>query len=1213
MPYRLKYLELLGYKTFATRTTIAFSHSVTAIVGPNGSGKSNVADSIRWVLGEQSYSLLRGKKTEDMIFTGSELRPRSGMASATITFDNSDNWLPIDYSEVAVTRRAYRDGQNEYLINGQKVRLRDVSELLAQTGLAERTYTVIGQGLVDTALAIRPEERRRLFEEAAGIGLHRSRREESLKRLDTTRRNLERVQDILSELQPRLRSLERQAKRVQEYEQIKSDLKVLLRDWYGYHWHRSQLEVSEAKELARVQEQSLENARLDQSQINEQLNILRNQVREIRIGLNTWHHELSLLHKEYEEANRSIAVTDEREKYLSEMLNNLNTEIARVNEEILLSGVKLDASQTELARVEGELIEAKGQREIAVKNLTQQQSRRSSIDNEFRDARQKLSGLNNQVYQLQARLAERKAQVERFVRSVETIDNGLKKNRQDQTVTSNQLSLSEKGLIAQKNKLIEAENSVQEHRSRQIKNQSEKQKSLEQRGEISTRLAKLEAQLKVLHQAESSLTGYAEGTRKLIDAAQKSRLAGTRGVISRFLDVPEELETAISAALGEFIDAVILDDQPDVALDILLSSNNRGVLLPIKNIQDSPHLSTLPNIDGIIGLATDLCKTSEEFSFTVNLLLGNVVIVKNREAARQLFIEFKENQTSQRNLRRPIRIITLQGEVFFSDGPVVFSGKGLENKTILGRTRQIRELESGIDKAKEEMSGINTVIDGLEKEGKELVHQGDSINQVVRLVHREEETLIQSHNKIYQNLESINRQLAWQEDQLVKTRQELIEAEADVRKIGIDLTKKETESHQEQIALKSISDRLAEVSLDEFQEIVSLWNTNLAVSAKAIEAVNNRLNDLQSTVQAQNNNKVAIETRIKESTRSLLNLTGQRIHLREAQALIQEKINSVQKRIDPAEEEIESLETDLVQFENKEQTARQVLGVMESHVAQTRSGVARRQETLDTLRRRIEEDFGLVNFEYAEDVSGPTPLPLEGMVELLPKISQLSPEIDEAIKRQRAQLRRIGPVNLELLSEYNEVQTRYKFLNEQVSDLEKAELDIRKVIQELDLVMQKEFRKTFDQVALVFKEYFTRLFGGGSARLILTDPDDLTDTGVEIEARLPGRRTQGLSLLSGGERSLTAVALVFALLKVSPTPFCLLDEVDAMLDEANVHRFRDLLKELSQNTQFVIVTHNRNTVQVAEFIYGVTLGRDLASQVLSLKLEEVSKLVGDEP
>jgi chromosome segregation protein len=245
-------------------------------------------------------------------------------------------------------------------------------------------------------------------------------------------------------------------------------------------------------------------------------------------------------------------------------------------------------------------------------------------------------------------------------------------------------------------------------------------------------------------------------------------------------------------------------------------------------------------------------------------------------------------------------------------------------------------------------------------------------------------------------------------------------------------------------------------------------------------------------------------------------------------------------------------------------------------------------------------------------MSGPTPLPLEGMVEKLPNIKQLSPEIEEAIKRQRAQLRRIGLVNPEVLEEYNEVQGRFNFLTEQVADLEKADFDIRKVIQDLDLLMQNEFRQVFDQVAVVFREYFSRLFGGGSARLILTDPEDLTETGVEIEARLPGRRMQGLSLLSGGERSLTAVALVFALLKVSPTPFCLLDEVDAMLDEANVHRFRELLKELSQNTQFVIVTHNRNTVQVADYIFGVTLGRDLASQVLSLRLDEISKVVGEE-
>jgi chromosome segregation protein len=312
MSLRLKSLELNGYKTFATKTLFEFSGDITAVVGPNGSGKSNIADALRWVLGEQSYSLLRARKTDDMIFSGSETRSRAGMASATVTFDNSDGWLPIDFSEVSVTRRAYRDGQNEYLINNQRVRLREVTELLSKSGLSERTYTVIGQGLVDTALSLKPEERRRLFEEAAGIGLYRTRKEQALRRLDTTKRNLERVQDILAELEPRLKSLERQAKRAREHVQIRQDLEVILKEWYGYHWHHRQKELLETRSFARKQEAALETSRQTQSELNQSLNEVRSKVNGLRSRLNSWHRQLAQIHLNREETSKDLAVSAER-------------------------------------------------------------------------------------------------------------------------------------------------------------------------------------------------------------------------------------------------------------------------------------------------------------------------------------------------------------------------------------------------------------------------------------------------------------------------------------------------------------------------------------------------------------------------------------------------------------------------------------------------------------------------------------------------------------------------------------------------------------------------------------------------------------------------------------------------------------------------------------------------------------------------------------
>lgn len=1207
MPSRLKFLELQGYKTFASKVEFAFSESVTAIVGPNGSGKSNVADSIRWVLGEQSYSLLRGKKTEDMIYTGSELRPRAGMASATITFDNSDNWLPIDFGEVAVTRRAYRDGQNEYLINGQRVRLKDVSELLANSGLAERTYTVIGQGLVDTALAIRPEERRRLFEEAAGIGLHRSRKEEALRRLESTRRNLERVEDILSELQPRLKSLERQARRVQEYEQIKADLKILLRDWYGYHWHRAQVDVSEAKELVRIQELSVDKARQDQTEVNNQLGLIRDQVREVRNLLNSNHLELSQLHRKFEENNKSIAVLEERERSQIEAQINSSKEIIRFDEEISYLKDRLDASINELDSFKTDFTEASSRRKSAVDELMTQQMKRSVIEQEARKVQQELSTLTNQQFQLKTGLANRIAQIGGLEKSIQSIENGLLKNRNERTQILDQLSLTEQALKEQRQKLRKAEEEVQSHRKKQNESVALKQKTIETRGEIQTHLAQLEAQNKVLQQAENTYVGYTQGTKELLCASQKSPQNEIRGALSQFLELPVEIEIAIAAVLGDYTDAVLIENQPDHALDILMATNQRGCILPLELIQTSNARIGLPEMDGVIGIASELCKTAQEFIPVMDLLLGNVVIVEDRNTAKKMYNKLRNHHSNDQ-----IRIVTLQGEVFHLDGPIRSIGKGRENKSVLGRPRQIRELEMGIASDQKSLGEIKEKIINLELDAKKMSQLSDELFQVVRSVNRSIDNHVQTQNKANQNLEVISRQISWQDEQLKKNQEEMNLALSDQEKTNENLRLVDENIEKTKSRNKQIVAQLTEVTLDEFQENVSRWTTNLAVAERAIESAKKRSEDLRTTYETRIRQKTTLEERIQEFTRSLGTVEHEKQHYKDIEKQIHNQIEIVQGIIDPYELQIAELEKQLEKLEKKEQVARQSLAVVESQAVQVRNGFVRRQEALDSLRRRIEDDFGLVNFEYTEDVSGPTPLPFDGMVEQLPNINQLSSEIEEAIKRQRAQIRRIGPVNPEVLTEFKEVQSRFLFLTEQIADLQAADLDIRKVIQELDVLMQKEFRNTFNQVALVFKEYFTRLFGGGSARLILTNPEDLTESGVEIEARLPGRRTQGLSLLSGGERSLTAVALVFALLKVSPTPFCLLDEVDAMLDEANVHRFRELLKELSLNTQFVIVTHNRNTVQVADYIYGVTLGRDLASQVLSLKLDEVARLVGEE-
>ena len=422
---RLKSLELHGYKTFASRTLFEFPGNITAIVGPNGSGKSNIADALRWVLGEQSYSLLRGRKTEDMIFSGSEQRQRASMASAAITFDNDDGWLPIDYSEVLLARRAYRDGQNEYVLNGQRVRLKEISELLAQSGLAERTYTVIGQGLVDAALALKPEERRRFFEEAAGIGLYRSRRDEAITRLDTTRRNLERVMDIIGELEPRLKSLERQASRAIEFDRIKADLQLLLRDWYGYHWHKLQGDVTHAREVLHVQEQKLDQAQSKFEEIDGRVKALREQLTGVRTRLNAWHNQSAEVHNSREKVNRALAVLDERQRALVEQQATLQQDLARVEEEEHLHRDRLTVMEAERERLQAELEDSEAQAEKVRQALAEREGSRGKMEKNARELRRQLLTNETQQVQFKAHMAELKSRLDSLRKNLENTQSAM--------------------------------------------------------------------------------------------------------------------------------------------------------------------------------------------------------------------------------------------------------------------------------------------------------------------------------------------------------------------------------------------------------------------------------------------------------------------------------------------------------------------------------------------------------------------------------------------------------------------------------------------------------------------------------------------------------------------------------------------------------------------------------------------------------------------
>ena len=1196
MTSRLKSLELQGYKTFASKTNFEFPGKITAVVGPNGSGKSNIADAVRWVLGEQSFRLLRGRKTEDMIFAGSEGRSRAGMASSTITFNNEDGWLPIDYSEVTVTRRAYRDGQNEYLLNGQRIRLRDIQELLAQSGLAERTYTLIGQGLVDSALSIRPDERRKFFEEAAGIGLYRSRREESLNRLDQTRHNLERVTDILSELEPRLRSLERQSRRYLEYKTLQADLQVLLRIWYGYHWNNAQKDLTTTKQVLHEREVILGSAKEQYKKLDQNLMKIRSQISTKREELNYLHNESSTFHLELEKMMRDLAVLEERKRSLTDQEYHQNYDSMRLEEEIKSKEINLVSLEEDLKKLSNDVLEAKTNYKTSQSKLDERVSARNKVENELHNLRRNLVEEETKSVQSKAKLNELNDRINNYEQSLMKLNQEKIDVENEHDTKRNEFEETKKDLIKVENELADLINNLDkfENEKKKIENEIQiKNKNLQQ---IITEEIKTTAQLNAVEEAESSLSGYNQGAKNLINAAKNGTLTTKVKTLNEIIKVQKDMELPISAALGEFIDSILIQSQinsNEVIHFLSKEEQGRAILLPVDTVKDTV-VAVNKKMDGFIGNAIDFLDFDNKYKSVIECLLGNTLVFDNQKNAIKAI----------NGIPLAVRIVTLSGEIFQGNG-VIIAGKETKS-SILSRPRLKQEISDSLNIVRGKITGLQNEIETYEKKLVDLNTEDENLRFETKKV----EQILGQKQKLFNqfnlDVEKLDQRRVWIINQ-IKT----IENQLEQSSLLVESTKNLLAELEKRITTrrKEIENRkldLNQLPLDDMQSEVGHWKTNYAVVERALNEAEKRYQENKANIDQDKRRFQSLSRRLEDFKNTSIEIDEEKAMMRVAEEDLQAKIENIREKIIPADVELKELEKKSDRYQEELNAVQQTVTNAERFVTQAQLDYSRNKDVLDNLRRRIEEDFGLVSFEYSSSISGPTPLPFDGLVENLPIVNEIEANLEENINRQRAQMRRIGPINPEAEEEYISVKERYEFLTAQVDDLKKADQDLRQVISELDELMQREFRKTFDAVAIEFKDLFTRLFGGGSAKLYLTDEDNFNNTGIEIEARLPGRREQGLSLLSGGERSLTAVALIFSLLRVSPTPFCVLDEVDAALDESNVGRFCDLLKELSETIQFIVITHNRNTVQVADVIYGITMGRDSASQTISLKLDEVS-------
>ncbi|MBU6351277.1 MAG: chromosome segregation protein SMC [Chloroflexi bacterium] len=1193
---RIKQVSIQGFKTFARRTDFVFDLGITAVVGPNGSGKSNIVDAVRWCLGEQSFSLLRSRKSSDVIFSGSDKKARLNLAEVTLTLDNSAGKIPVDYSEVEITRRAYRDGDNEYLLNGQRVRLQDVVELLAQTGLGKRTYSVIGQGLIDRALSMAPEERRSLFEEAAGISGYQLKRGSTVRRLEATEQNLVRVRDILAELGPRLSVLRRQAERAQEREQIVRDLQRLLYDWYGYRWQTMSQQLQQQQGWAEVQRAEVGARQAELDRVGAAIADLRQLQTERRLQLGKLHAQSSECHRRAEGVGRTLAVAQEGLRQLQARREDAERELVP----LALQQAALDERLAELHRAEAERVVECRERLQAVDLLQGEVARLQQERNRLLAEQAELRRVLSQRQQQKAELASRLQQIEERWGEV-VVEQGQQAQAlqgAEQAVQSAEAALkeAEQSVLAVEQEGLLAQQRLGELEAGAAGVRQELQVAEQGRQGADRLLDRLQTRQDLLQRLNRDGAGYGNGVRAVLQAQSSGRLRGVIGTVASQLRVPAHLEKAIESALGGALQNLVMASWETAAQAIAFLKEQRGgraTFLPLDRLHVQPAIPA-PRRAGILGNAVDLVEYAGRVEEAAQQLLNRIWVAEDLAAARAALDELRGGA-------RPT-VVTLEGEIVRPGGALSGGSEGgRQDDSLLARERDLRQLPAQIAQASESLhqwaASCASFALQIEEQRLAAVRQ----QQLLADLARRERQLRSQLEELRRQADRNRQSQRWRAEQLAQQEAEL-RTLAD-RRVGASVqVEAVTRAEQEGLVLLAALERqLAAAGADALLQ-------ELANRRAAAAEAQGQLRSQQALVESTRRAQQSVADQICNKQKQIAGLGAEVARLTDQAALtsqeetgLSQQLETLRQQIKPLAQEVEALEGQQASAETRERGLQQTLRQAEALLNQALLQLQRSEDLQQQLRAEIEGDLGLL--EASTEVTGQPSLTWEAVVERLPAVERLPDSTEMELRERRARLARLGTVHQEAPREYSEAAERYEFLFTQAQDLEAASADLQKVIKELDNRMAIELRRTYEAVGKEFSRYFQQLFNGGTAYLELTDSEQISQSGVEIVARPPGKRPQSLALLSGGERALAACALIFAILQVSPTPFCVLDEVDAALDEANVDRFRTTVEALSRETQLIIVTHNRRTLEGANTIYGVTMGGDGVSRAISLRLE----------
>lgn len=1179
----LKRLEIQGFKSFADKVEFEFPSGITAIVGPNGSGKSNVVDSIRWVLGEQSVKNLRGSKMEDVIFAGSAERRPLGMAQVSLTLDNSARIFDLDYEEVTVSRRLYRSGESEYLINKTPSRLKDVQELFMDTGLGREGLSIISQGKVDEILSLKPEDRRGLIEEAAGIIKHKYRKREAERKLKDTEDNLLRVEDIISELTERVGPLGEQAEKAKSYKENKEMLDHLELSMEVQDIVRNQAQEKELLEQHRQIEDKMTEQIAKLSAQDAELSQIRFVMQQEESAFQEQQQSYYDLQNQLDRRNSTIETNTQLLTHTVEQITKFYTEIKKQDQ-------VLAVFQQMHQEKEVQLKDAEQQYQQYQALVKEQQLACHQQEQQIATLEQLQEQNNNAIFQNMQAQANNHNTVQRLEHELSGGERGKEKSQQKLTELQQMMNTQEQLKVELEEKLATEINRQETHKhavailERTIKQRKNQQLQMRQElNEIQINLQDKQSRVKALKELEESGEGYQYGVKSVLEQKQKGNLQGIIGTVSQLITVPKQYEKAIETTMGISLQNLVTEDdkQAQVAIAYLKDrKKGRATFLPLNTIKGQRAEEDLSKEEHVLGLAVDLIKFDAKYEMILLHLLGKVWVVQDLASAIEI--------GKKRGFGH--RMVTLDGELVTPGGALTGGNHDKERNGLLARQRQILELEQDVDGIKQKMDEQNLKLDAYYVETnrmkEELTVLREKNASFIRIFTQLDQQLMQANKeeKRIQNefameqfalqeqeKERVNQETAYQEE---LRRRELLDAEAvQLEQEALKLKQHMQDTQQIQRKLQTEYGQ-NEVQAATAKQRWELLAEQFEEERKRFQTETLALKNIKAEVSVLEAKKLQYETEIVE----------QREMIKEEQFVLstqQEQLRVYKSNRQQKQEIVASLEE---QVKILRKMSEQVTG----QKYQLDLNLNRVQGYLSSGYRRLEQNFGCTLEEAKQRA-----VVLENI-----------PKVQKEIHRLKNYLNSLGEINFTAIEEYDQVKERLDFLRTQVDDLQDARQALNKVIQEMEKIMAQKFAETYREVNERFSEVFQSMFGGGQARLELSDPEDYLLTGIEIIAQPPGKKEQVLTLLSGGERAMTAIALLFSLLTVKPSPFCILDEIESALDDVNIDRFARFIKEYAQKTQFIIISHRKGTMEAADVLYGVAMENKGVSRLMSVKVSD---------